>query len=91
MSDRGGKRQGAGRPKGMPNKKTEAVIQAIQETGMTPLEYLTSIYQSEAVDEKSRIEAAKAAAPYVHAKLSNVEMNSNVTIRSHEEMINELE
>tara|TARA_R110000824_G_scaffold32872_1_gene105966 strand:+ start:8141 stop:8503 length:363 start_codon:yes stop_codon:yes gene_type:complete len=68
--------KGAGRPKGSPNKRTVENIDAIKATGQTPLEYLTSIYQNEDNDEVRRIDAAKAAAPYIHARLSNVEMKS---------------
>jgi hypothetical protein len=35
-----------------------------------------------------RFEAAKAAAPYIHPKLSSVEMNANVT--NHEAALDEL-
>ena len=89
---RGGPRPNSGRPKGSHKKASVAQVEAVvQQAGMTPLEYLTSIFADPNQDEKLRIDAAKAAAPYVHAKLSNVEMNSNVTVRSHEEMIDELE
>ena len=90
MSNMGGARPGAGRPKGTRNKASTRQIRELREKGMTPLDYLTSIYTDPKADEKLRIDAAKAAAPYVHAKLSNVEMNSNVTVRSHEEWLNEL-
>lgn len=69
-----GERRG-GRAKGTRNKKTEAQIEAVKEQGMTPLEYLTSVYQSDAVELSQRIDAAKAAAPYVHAKLASVELS----------------
>ena len=89
---RGGPRPNSGRPKGSTSKASAAQVEAVvKQAGMTPLEYLTSIFADPSQDEKLRIDAAKAAAPYVHAKLSNVEMNSNVTVRSHEEMIDELE
>jgi hypothetical protein len=64
---RGGPREGAGRPKGSTNIRTLEAIEAL--TGLTPLEYLTSVYQDPNHDESKRIDAAKAAAPYVHAKL----------------------
>jgi hypothetical protein len=72
---RGGARAGAGRPKGAQNTKTIEQVEAIKATGMTPLEYLTSVYQNETVDEAKRIDAAKAAAPYVHARLSATEIS----------------
>lgn len=52
---------------GATSKRTLETIEQL--TGLTPLEYLTSVYQDAAADEAKRIDAAKAAAPYVHAKL----------------------
>lgn len=69
---RGGKREGAGRKPGTANVKTREVANAIAE-GLTPLEYLASIYQNIEVDEARRIDAAKAAAPYVHPRLNSIE------------------
>lgn len=66
---RGGNRPGAGRPAGASNKRTLEQVEAIEASGLTPLEYLTSVYQDINADEAKRIDAAKAAAPYVHAKL----------------------
>lgn len=90
MSEHGGTRKGAGRPKGAKNKKTQQQEELVKKTGMTPLEYLTRIYQDELQEERTRIDAAKAAAPYVHAKLSQVDMNANVDVNSHEEMLDKL-
>lgn len=67
---RGGKRPGAGRPAGAQNKRTIEQVEAIEASGLTPLEYLTSVYQDTNADESKRIDAAKAAAPYVHPKLA---------------------
>ena len=72
----GGKRVGSGRPKGSRTQATKDQMSAIEATGMTPLQYLTSIYQNDENDEVRRIDAAKAAAPYIHARLSNVEMTN---------------
>jgi hypothetical protein len=74
---RGGPRSGAGRPKGATNKTTAERLEAIKATGMTPLEYLTSVYQDENAEEAKRIDAAKAAAPYVHPRLNAVELSGN--------------
>ncbi len=71
---RGGKRDGAGRPSGARNVRTVEQAEAIAASGLTPLEYLTSVYQDENEDAAARRDAAKAAAPYVHARLSAVEM-----------------
>ena len=74
---RGGNRPGAGRPKGAQNSKTLEQIETVKATGQTPLEYLTSVYQNVEQDESKRIDAAKAAAPYVHAKLNSVELKGS--------------
>lgn len=38
-----------------------------------PLDYMLEILRNEEMPTDSRFEAAKAAAPYVHAKLASVE------------------
>jgi hypothetical protein len=70
----GGARPGAGRKAGSATQRTREIANAVAE-GLTPLEYLTSIYRDENADEAKRIDAAKAAAPYVHPKLANVDAN----------------
>ena len=73
---RGGKRPGAGRPKGALNQKTVEQIEAVEEGGITPLDYLLSVMRDEANDVPMRIDAAHKAAPYVHAKLASVDHTS---------------
>ena len=79
---KGGKREGAGRKAGVPNKRTAETVAAVESSGVTPLEYMLAIMRKE-IDPtmepaqvlaavSMRFEAAKAAAPYVHAKLSNI-------------------
>ena len=69
MAKLGGKRPGAGRKPGSISKKAAAQEVLAIETGMTPLEFLMSIYRDIQQDIKIRVEAAKAAAPYVHKKM----------------------
>lgn len=85
----GGARPGAGRPKGAQNKRTIEQVEAVKATGMTPLEYLTSVYQDESADEAKRIDAAKAAAPYIHPKLTNIEAKIDASL-SYEERLRRL-
>ena len=73
MVQRGGKRDGAGRKAGSPNRKTEEQAEKVKASGLTPLDYMLSILRDEDMPTDSRFEAAKAAAPYVHAKLASVE------------------
>ncbi len=63
-------RKTGGRQKGSPNKATIKNLETIKATGLTPLEYLTSVFQDLEADEAKRIDAAKAAAPYVHPRLN---------------------
>lgn len=58
--------------KGIPNKKTlvdrRRTARAVA-AGLTPLEYLLAIMRDEDQAQAERVDAAKAAAPYVHARL----------------------
>src|SRR5712691_233756 len=58
-----------GRPKGARNKRTIADREIVA-SGMSPLAFLCSVFRDAKQPMKRRIEAAKSAAPYVHAKLS---------------------
>jgi hypothetical protein len=68
------------RPKGSLNKRTRQALHAAKEgelwAGTTPLDFLRKIMQDPEKPESLRIEAAKAAAPYVHPRLSNVEVSA---------------
>ena len=67
-----GKKTG-GRTKGVPNRATAAKAAEIAAAGVTPLDYMLSILRDEKMSTESRFEAAKAAAPYVHPKLANIQ------------------
>lgn len=87
---KGGAREGAGRKPGVPNKKTAAIAAAVEASGLTPLGYLLRVMRDEDMDPDARRDAAKAAAPYVHAKLSSVEMSARVSL-SHEDALHGLD
>lgn len=70
---RGGKRPGSGRPKGAVNLMTAEAREKAAEGGITPLDYMLTVLRDEAQSQETRLDAAKAAAPYVHAKLANVD------------------
>lgn len=57
---------------------------------MSPLDYLLRVMRDESANRNERIDAAKAAAPYIHAKLSSVEFNGQIG-HSHEDALSELE
>lgn len=72
----GGVRTGAGRKAGSVNKRTRDIADAIIEDGdLTPLEFLTKVYRDVGEEMSRRVDAAKAAAQYVHPKLANVDAN----------------
>lgn len=70
-------RKTGGRSAGTPNKATAAKAAAIEASGLTPLDYMLSVLRDEGRDTAERMDAAKAAAPYVHPKLSNVDAKVN--------------
>jgi hypothetical protein len=64
-----------GRTKGGVDKiKREAVLAA---QGSTPLDYMMGIVRNEQEDKAVRLDAAKAAAPYVHARLQAVTLGGD--------------
>lgn len=72
-----GKKTG-GRTKGTANKRTSALSKAMDmlmiQNGLTPLEFLLTVMRDRKHDFQLRIDAGKAAAPYIHPKLSNIEL-----------------
>lgn len=78
---RGGRRPGAGRPKGALNKRTKARLDVAAQAlaaGKTPLEVMLEAMR-EAYETSGAIAAvpfAKEAAPYVHPRLSAVDANA---------------
>jgi type VI protein secretion system component VasF len=80
---RGGARAGAGRKAGAATVKTREIADRMMEEGISPLEYMLNVMRRATVHEDVKIqiaretmafEAAKAAAPYVHPRLSAIEV-----------------
>lgn len=86
----GGPRPGAGRKPGAATKLNEAARKQAAEGGLMPLDYLLSIMRDEKLTRQDRVDAAKAAAPYVHAKLAAVEHSGGISF-SHEDALAELD
>jgi len=75
----GGARPGAGRKPGSLTSKTRAIAERCAELGQTPLEVMVNAYLK-LVEEGNLQEAAKIAkdaAPYMHPRLSNVELSGD--------------
>ena len=69
-----GQPQLGGRRKGTPNKTNAEREASIAASGLTPLEYLLQVMRDDLSEKNVRIDAAKAAAPYVHPKLANIQL-----------------
>lgn len=71
-------RKTGGRQKGTPNRRTAATAKAaaLIESGETPLEFLTNVFRDAGTPLDVRVDAAKAAAPYVHARLSSIDIGN---------------
>jgi hypothetical protein len=50
--------------------------------GISPLDFMLNILRDPQKDEATRMEAAKAAAPYLHPRLTAVELSGETTIRN---------
>lgn len=76
---RGGSRPGAGRKPGSANKRTREIADKAAEEGITPLEFMLNVMRDANAADDVRFDAAKAAAPYMHPRLSNIEAHGNLT------------
>jgi len=79
-----------GRQKGTPNKATAARAAEIAASGLTPLDFMLKVMRDENELPDVRLDAAKAAAPYVHPRLATIENTGTMTLR-HEDVLAELE
>ena len=68
----GGKRPGAGRKPSVKNKMLEYAMQIASE-GISPLDYMLEVLRNPKNSQAMRLDAAKAAAPYVHPRLAQIE------------------
>jgi hypothetical protein len=62
-----------GRKKGSRNKATVKKTREIAASGETPLDYMLALMRDPRQAQEVRLDAAKSAAPYVHAKLAAIE------------------
>ena len=79
---RGGSKPGerrGGRKKGTPNKNLVAREAEIASSGLTPLDYMLSVLRDPKQDWQRRDEMAKAAAPYCHPRLAQVQAQHSLS------------
>lgn len=70
---RGGARTGAGRKAGATTTKTRDIANKAADEGLTPLEFMLSVMRDTGAERSERLDMAKAAAPYIHPRLSSIE------------------
>lgn len=72
---RGGRRSKAGRPPGAKSVRTNAIAIGAAKAGVTPLEYMLAVMRNPKAPVERRDDMAKAAAPFMHARISPVPYN----------------
>jgi hypothetical protein len=73
MAGYGGARPGAGRPPGAQNRVDRELREQAAAEGITPLEYMLRVMRDPKAKAPRRDHMAVSAAPYIHAKLANVQ------------------
>jgi hypothetical protein len=86
-SNRGGARPGAGRKPGALSKATAKAREMAEATGEMPLTFMLNRMRDPEAPMADRMDMAKAAAPYVHSKLSTVE----ATVDGKQETVTRIE
>lgn len=78
----GGRRNGAGRKKGVPNKSTAARKAALAATGKSPLDFMLTRLNDGTLEAKERMHAAVSAAPHLHPRLTAVDarVSGDITV-----------
>jgi hypothetical protein len=67
---------GSGRKKGSKNKRTKAKEAAIAASGLTPLQYMLAVLRDPRRHRLDRMQAAIAAAPFVHQRLATTTLQT---------------
>ncbi len=100
---RGGARQGAGRPKGSKDSKPRKITvrtlddvkrvkaRAMNEGKILPLDLFMDVLNDPEADHAARMEAAKAAAPFMHPRLQATVFQDQTDKMTHEQRLAELD
>lgn len=93
---KGGKRPGAGRKPGVPNKANAEREAAIRASGLTPMDYFLGLLRDEHKEddepavkiarELQRFAAAKELMAYCHPRLASIEARIDATL-SHADVL----
>lgn len=77
---RGGRRPGAGRPRGAATKRTREIADRAASEGVLPLEYMLAVLRDETADAARRDDMARSAAPYLHPRLSTAHVDADIGV-----------
>jgi len=80
-----------GRPKGSASKATRMREKVYEAQGTTPLAFMLETLRNEENDFPTRMDAAKAAAPYVHPRLSSVDASVHAKVDIYSWMLDNAE
>lgn len=83
----GGSRVGAGRKPGGINRFSRDLLEKAVQSGKLPVDYMLEVMRDKSLDSRLRIDAAKAAAPYIHQKLSAISVDLTTPAVTHEEWL----
>jgi hypothetical protein len=72
-TEHGGARPGAGRKKGAATTRTREIADKAVTEGQSPLEFMLQVMRDENAEWPHRLDMAKAAASYIHPRLSSVD------------------
>ena len=70
--------------KGSTNRFSIELMERAKAEGDLPVDFLLKLMRDETLDTRTRLYAAKAAAPYVHHKLSAMKLEASTDL-THEE------
>ena len=79
---RGGARPGAGRPKGVRNKRHVVIVE--DPSALMPIDWMLAVLRDPQAEQNRRDQMAALAAPYVHARLSAAMVSSHSTSNSRD-------
>ena len=82
MADKGGKRPGAGRPKGAINKRSKELTERLDDLGVDPIEGMAMISADPTTSPELKFQCFKELAQYIAPKPKAVEQHTtgDVTI-----------
>jgi len=66
------------------------LLENAAQSGQLPVDYMLEVMRDQSLDTRLRIDAAKAAAPYVHQKLSAISVDVTTPDLTHEEWLKTL-